>query len=161
MDFYYPNFQNDMWRIFGWVFFSEKDYFLTENRKSFDKERIIRFLSEKGIAVCDTAVEVHRIKGNASDNFLEIITPIDLKKILSEIPRCNAIVTTGQKASETVRSFFPETTLTPRIGSFTEVDFHDKTYKFYRMPSSSRAYPKPLAEKAEMYKQFFNELGFL
>ena len=25
MDFYYPNFQNDMWRIFGLVFFDDKD----------------------------------------------------------------------------------------------------------------------------------------
>ena len=25
MDFYYPNFQNDMWRIFGLVFFDDKE----------------------------------------------------------------------------------------------------------------------------------------
>ena len=25
MDFYYPNFQNDMWRIFGCVFFDNRD----------------------------------------------------------------------------------------------------------------------------------------
>ncbi len=25
--FYYPNFQNDMWRIFGLVFFDDKEHF--------------------------------------------------------------------------------------------------------------------------------------
>ena len=28
MDFYYPNFQNDMWKIFGLCFFQDKNYFL-------------------------------------------------------------------------------------------------------------------------------------
>ena len=47
MDFFYPNLQNDMWRIFGIIFFSDKDYFLHPDKKSFDKERIIKFLNEK------------------------------------------------------------------------------------------------------------------
>lgn len=29
MDFFYPNLQNDMWRIVGLVFFGDKGYFLT------------------------------------------------------------------------------------------------------------------------------------
>lgn len=29
MEFYYPNLQNDMWRIFGYHFFGERDHFLT------------------------------------------------------------------------------------------------------------------------------------
>ena len=28
MEFYYPNLNNDMWRIFGILFFDDKDYFL-------------------------------------------------------------------------------------------------------------------------------------
>lgn len=95
MDFYYPNFQNDMWRIFGLVFFDEKDYFLTENETSFDKDKIVEFLTLKGIAIGDTAHEVHRIKGNASDKFLEIVTPINLESVLSKIPDCDTIITTG------------------------------------------------------------------
>ena len=31
MDFYYPNLQNDMWRIFGWIFFQDKEHFLIYN----------------------------------------------------------------------------------------------------------------------------------
>ncbi len=161
MDFYYPNFQNDMWRIFGLVFFGEKDYFLTENRNSFDKEKLTAFLSEKGIALSDTAYEVHRLKGNASDNFLQILKSVDLEKLLQQIPLCEAIVTTGEKATETLRSLLPETTPVPKIGSYVVVDFLNKKYKFYRMPSSSRAYPKPLTEKAAMYKNLFDDINFL
>ena len=40
MDFYYPNWQNDMWRILGIVFFHDKDYFTIPTEKRFDKEKI-------------------------------------------------------------------------------------------------------------------------
>lgn len=46
MDFFYPNLQNDMWRIFGFIFFDDKDYFLSPE-KIFDKERIIAFCEKK------------------------------------------------------------------------------------------------------------------
>lgn len=161
MDFFYPNFQNDMWRIFGIVFFNNKDYFLTENKKAFHKERIIDFLTLKGIAVFDTGVEVIRHKGNASDNFLEIVTPIDLSEVLAKIPHCHTLVTTGEKATETLRSLFPNVIKKPQVGSFVEVEFYWKTYQFYRMPSSSRAYPKPLDEKAAIYAHLFKESGLL
>ena len=73
MDFFYPNLQNDMWRIIGIIFFSDKDHFLHPDKKSFDKERIIEFLNEKGIALYDTASAVRRLQDNASDKFLEIV----------------------------------------------------------------------------------------
>ena len=28
MDFFYPNMQNDMWRIFGHIYFAEREYFV-------------------------------------------------------------------------------------------------------------------------------------
>ena len=70
MDFYYPNLNNDMWRIFGILFFDDKDYFLNETRKAFCRERIIDFLNEKGIALFDTASSIRRLQDNASDKFL-------------------------------------------------------------------------------------------
>ena len=73
MDFFYPNLQNDMWRIIGIIFFSDKDHFLHPDKKSFDKERIIEFLNEKGIALYDTASAVRRLQDNASDKFLAYI----------------------------------------------------------------------------------------
>ena len=35
MHFYYPNFINDMWRIYGQVFFHDKEYFVDKERKTF------------------------------------------------------------------------------------------------------------------------------
>lgn len=161
MKFYYPNFQNDMWRIFGLVFFNDKEHFLTHDKKSFDKEKIIDFLTFKKIAVGDTGFEVRRLKGNASDNFLEIVTPINLEEILSRIPNCTTFVTTGEKATETLHSFFTKNTPLPKVGSHVSVNYLDKEYKFYRMPSSSRAYPKPLEDKAKVYAQLFREIGLI
>ena len=60
MEFYYPNFQNDMWRIIGHVFFNDKAHFVRE--KTFDKEGIKAFCQEKGIALYDTAHRVIREK---------------------------------------------------------------------------------------------------
>lgn len=159
MDFYYPNMQNDMWRIFGIIFFQNKDYFLTENKKSFDKERIIAFLNEKGIAIFDTASAIIRQKDNASDKFLEVVTPTDIKALLTEIPVCEAIVTTGQKATDTLLALFPATE--PKVGSYSVFDHDGQEMKLFRMPSSSRAYPKSLTEKAAIYQTMFEELKMI
>jgi G:T/U-mismatch repair DNA glycosylase len=160
MNFYYPNFQNDMWRIFGLVFFRDRDYFVSEQGKSFEEGRIRRFLTAKGIALYDTATEVVRQKGNASDQFLKIIKPLDLADILSRIPACEIIVTTGQKATETLLSIVGITQTPPLCGSAEAVFMHRKL-TCYRMPSSSRAYPRSLADKAEDYKKMFDAAGLL
>ena len=73
IDFYYPNFINDMWRIFGLCFFEDKQYFVRKQEKRSDLERIIPFLKEKGIAMYDTATRIRRTKDNASDKDLEIV----------------------------------------------------------------------------------------
>lgn len=159
MNFYYPNFQNDMWRIFGCVFFDDKDYFLTEDRKSFCEIRIRQFLEEKKIALSDTAREIIRQKGNASDRFLEIVKTADVKAILEQLPDCQALVTTGQKATDTLLLLLQAEE--PRIGQFSVYKIDNRQIRIYRMPSSSRAYPKPLTEKAEIYKNMFRELGML
>lgn len=159
MDFYYPNFQNDMWRIFGLVFFGEKDYFLTDDKKSFCESRIRSFLTEKGIALSDTACEVIRQKDNASDKFLEVVSVIDLDEALCRLPDCLAIVTTGQKATDTLLSLLPAGE--PKVGGYSTAVFRGRPLRLYRMPSSSRAYPKPLPEKAAVYGAMFRELGLV
>ena len=157
MDFYYPNFQNDMWRIFGLVFFENKDHFLTADKKSFCEQRIREFLTQKGIALTDSGQEVIRQQNNASDKFLEIIKTIDLRTVLHKQPGCKAIVTTGQKATDTLLSLIK--TKPPQVGGYVEVVYENRTLRLYRMPSSSRAYPKPLPEKAVAYRNMFKELG--
>ena len=88
MDFYYPNLNNDMWRIVGLLFFNNKDYFLNETRKAFCRERIISFLNDKGIALFDTASAIRRLQDNASDKFLEVVQPTDISRLLGHLPVC-------------------------------------------------------------------------
>jgi len=159
MEFYYPNIINDMWRIMGIVFYNDKEYFL-KTKKAFCKDKSEAFCREKGIGLGDTAVEIIRLKANASDKFLEIVKPIDLPEVLKQIPHCEAIVVTGQKAMDTLLSVMPGVQ-EPPVGSFIECDFMERRLKIFRMPSSSRAYPKPLEEKAEIYRSMFRELGMI
>ena len=104
MDFYYPNLNNDMWRIVGLLFFGDKDHFLNDTRKAFCREQIIDFLNEKGIALFDTASSIRRLQDNASDKFLEVVQPTNIAALLRQLPECRAIVTTGQKATDTLRA---------------------------------------------------------
>lgn len=75
MDFYYPNFINDMWRIMGYIFHGDRNWFVDERAKCFKKAMIVEFLLDKGIALYDTASAVRRLQDNASDKFLEVVTP--------------------------------------------------------------------------------------
>ena len=160
MNFYYPNFQNDMWRIFGIIFFNDKDHFVAGASKSFDEKRIRQFLTFKGIALFDTAEEVIRLKGNASDQFLEIVKPVDLKCLMERIPQCVSIVTTGQKATETLMNIIGVEQTAPVCG-YIDATFLNRPVRCYRMPSSSRAYPKSLADKAADYRKMFEEINLL
>ena len=159
MPFFYPNLQNDMWRIMGLLFFNDKDHLLTPDRKAFDQPRIQAFCSEQGIALGDTATEVIRLRDNASDQFLEVVQRIDLSATLAALPQLQTIVTTGQKATDTLLSLIEAQE--PSIGSSTSFQFEGRTLQLFRMPSSSRAYPKPLTEKAAIYRQMFEQLGML
>lgn len=159
MDFYYPNLNNDMWRIFGILFFNDKEYFLNKTRKAFCRERIIDFLNEKGIALFDTASSIRRLQDNASDKFLEVVQPTDVAALLRQIPQCKAIVTTGQKATDTLRQQFDVEE--PKVGDYSEFVFEGRAMRLYRMPSSSRAYPLALDKKAAAYRTMYQDLLIL
>ena len=159
MDFYYPNLNNDMWRIFGILFFDDKDYFLNETRKAFCRERIIDFLNEKGIALFDTASSIRRLQDNASDKFLEVVEATDVTALLRQLPECKAIVTTGQKATDTLRQQF--NVEEPKVGDYAEFIFEGRAMRLYRMPSSSRAYPLALDKKATAYRIMYQDLQIL
>ena len=159
MDFFYPNLQNDMWRIFGLLFFNDKEHFLMPNKKAFNKDYLVKFLTEKGIALYDTASSIRRLQDNASDKFLEVIEPTDIRLLLKQLPQCKAIVTTGQKATDIIRSQIEVNE--PSVGQSCPFEFEDRTLRLYRMPSSSRAYPLALEKKASAYRFMLNELGIL
>ena len=151
MDFFYPNFINDMWRIFGLVFFGDKNHFVDTENKRFKKEMLERFLTEKGIALYDTACAVRRTKNTASDKDLEVVEPTDLDSLLDKLPRCTTVVTTGEKAATVFATHFGCDI--PKVGNCVEFNFKDKAMRLLRMPSSSRAYPLKLEKKAELYKE--------
>lgn len=159
MDFYYPNLNNDMWRIVGLLFFGNKDYFLNDDRKAFCQQRLMDFLNEKGIALFDTASSIRRLQDNASDKFLEVVRPTDIAALLHRLPQCKAVVTTGQKATDTLRMQFKVEE--PKVGDFSEFLFEERPIRLYRMPSSSRAYPLALEKKAAAYRIMFQDLQIL
>ena len=165
MEFFYPNWINDMWRIFGHIFFNDRNHFVADGKdgiqlpKRFDRDKCAAFAAEKGIAMFDTATEVRRLKDNASDKFLEIVTPTDIEALLEKIPECHAIVTTGQKATDViVEKYGCEE---PPVGSYTTIRIGNRDIRFWRMPSSSRAYPLPLEKKAESYRIMYETENIL
>lgn len=167
MEFFYPNWINDMWRIMGLVFFDDKDHFVASGNdgrkeKRFDRDRCAGFAWKKGIAMYDTATEVRRLKDNASDKFLEIVTPTDIKELLEKLPECHAVVTTGQKATDVMTELFGCDE--PPVGGHTKCTWDEgctRSVRFWRMPSSSRAYPLPLEKKAEHYRRMYEKENML
>ena len=159
MPFYYPNYLNDMWRIFGILFFHDKNHFVEPVEKKFKLSEIIAFCTQKGIAMYDTATAVRRLKDNASDQYLEVVEPTDIPALLRRIPTCRAVVTTGGKATRVFTETFscPE----PALGDFVECMFDGRTIRLYRLPSSFRAYPLALNKKADAYRRMFSDLGLL
>ena len=154
MDFFYPNFINDHWRIEGQIWFGDKNYFVDIAHKSFKKDEIVAFLNEKGIALFDTATAVKRLKDNASDAYLEIVEHTDIRALLAQIPQCHAIATTGEKATTEVCTYFNVDTIpSPN----TKVALED-SLSLYRLPSSSRAYPLSFDKKVEAYRRMFEEV---
>lgn len=167
MEFFYPNWINDFWRIQGVIHHGDKAYFEVDGEKRFDKERIVAFCQEKGIALFDTARKVCRLKDNADDNFLEIVEGTDVFALLDQMPECSTIVTTGGKASEELQAYLEKKGIRvkiPKIGECVVINENDDDtlcydnkipLRWWRMPSTSRAYPMKLEKKAEYYRRLF------
>ena len=143
MDWYYPNYTNDMWRIFGLHFFGDKMHFVDEARHTFRLTELQTFLSSLGVAIYDTAVRVRRTKGTASDKDLDIVEPADLDALLDALPQCRAVLTAGQLAA---------------MGQSVPFSYAGRELMLYRQPSSSRAYPMKVELKTEYYSRMFDEL---
>lgn len=160
MRFFYPNFINDMWRIFGVCFFNNAQHFVLPEQRTFKESELQEFLEEKGVALYDTATAVRRLSGNASDKDLEIVKATDVYALLEQLPDCQAIVTTGQKATEILCTLFG--VKQPALGQSVTISLSNRrSLSFYRMPSSSRAYPMKLEKKAAVYQTMFEEVGLL
>ncbi|MEE3483693.1 MAG: uracil-DNA glycosylase family protein [Bacteroidales bacterium] len=157
MNFYYPNFINDHWRIMGSIFFNDKNHFVDNKGKMFRLESIVEFLQQKGIGYFDTATAVKRLADNASDKFLEVLEYTDIDSLLRMIPQCGVVVTTGEKATQNVMNQYSLSSL-PSVGG--SVPLNDAVV-LYRLPSSSRAYPLSLDKKVEAYRKLFEFAGIV
>ena len=166
MTFHYPNFNNDMWRIYGAVFFDDKAHFRAmdeqgEPQKGFDADKICAFMSERGIASCPTVKRAIREQGNASDKFLTVVETVNLGEVLEQLPNLYAIFTTGGKATEVLLDMLPEDERPklPKTNATIDYDFAGRHLTLTRLPSTSRAYPLKFEKKVEAYRAFFERVG--
>jgi len=163
IDFYYPNFINDHWRIEGEVFFGNRHHFVDEKAKRFKIEEIVAFCQEKGIAFFDTSTAIRRLQDNASDKFLEVVEPTDIPGLMARLPHLKAIVTTGEKATDTICASLKISTI-PKVNTFVPIpDTYNQDGQqmiLYRLPSSSRAYPLAFDKKVEAYKRMFEQMNY-
>ena len=164
IDFFYPNWINDHWRIQGQVFYGDKNHFVLEKEKRFKLDEIVRHCEEKGIAFFDTSIAVRRLKDNASDKFLEVVEPTDIAALIAKLPHLRAIVTTGEKATQTICATLgiPEV---PKVNTYVTISsppkggrgvWSGKRLLLWRLPSSSRAYPLSFEKKVESYRKMFD-----
>jgi G:T/U-mismatch repair DNA glycosylase len=156
MKFYYPNFTNDMWRIVGLCFFGDPLHFVESDGKHYRLEALKAFLSRQGIALYDTCTRIVRTKNTASDKDLQVVEQTDIPAMLRQLPCCQTIVTAGQLATTLCCRQFG--IAEPKVGTGVCFDFEGRQTTLFRMPSSSRAYPMPIAKKAEAYQQVFDLL---
>ncbi len=158
VDFYYPNFINDHWRIEGQVFFGDRQHFVDVEAKHFKIREIVDFCEKKGIAFFDTSTAIRRLMDNASDKFLEVVEPTDIPALLAHLPHLKAIVTTGEKATETICTSLQIPQI-PKVNTFVlipnTINHEGSQIVLYRLPSSSRAYPLAFDKKVAAYQQMF------
>lgn len=156
MDFYYPNRTNDFWYMAGLLFMGDRYALYDSETRTFRLDAIKGLMTEKHIALSDTAREVRRLKGNASDKFLEIVKPLPLYEMLGAMPDCHTVATTGEKAAGVIADLTG--TEIPKMGAMIRTT---DGLEIWRMPSTSRAYPLKLEKKAEYYAEMFRHVGII
>jgi len=126
--------------------------------KRFKINEITDFCEKKGIAFFDTSTAIRRLMDNASDKFLEVVQPTDIPALLARLPHLKAIVTTGEKATETICASLQIPQM-PKVNTFVSIPNtinHEGTQiVLYRLPSSSRANPLAFDKKVASYRQMF------
>ena len=163
MEWYYPNYTNDMWRIVGLCFFGDKLHFVDEANKTYRLTELKAFLQEKGIAIFDTCLRIRRTTGTAADKDLEVVERADLDGMLRALPHCKGVLAAGQLATPLFTEHYGigKETKKMKMGSHVDFTFENRTISLYREPSSSRAYPMKVEAKAEYYRQMFCDLGLI
>ena len=148
--------------IAGWALdrlFGDPQRLVDTANKTFRLDDIRALLRERGIAIYDTARAVRRLNGNASDKDLEIVEKTDIQALLAQLPRCHDIVCTGQKSFSALTESYGVDI--PKMGECNRFALVDREMRLWRMPSTSRAYPMPLPEKAGYYRDMMLAIGLL
>ena len=145
MAFHYPNYQNDMWRVYGAIFYDDPKHFEVAGEKRFDAARIRAFLVARGIAICPSVRRAIREKGNAADAHLRIIETLDLPAVVRQMPQLRHIITTGGKATDVLLGFTGDAKTQLKTG---------ETLTF-------RLDPLKLAQKIAAYRAFFQRCGLV
>ena len=161
IDWYYPNFTNDMWRIMGLCFYGDKMWFVDQANKTYKVDELKAFMQEKGIAIFDTCLRIRRTKGTAADKDLEVVEQADLDGMLRSLPECKAVLAAGQLATKVFTEHYNIDARNLKMGEYRTFDFEGRTLKLYRQPSSSRAYPMKVEKKAVYYEQMFKEIQII
>lgn len=159
MEFFYPNRSNMMWEMMGYIFFGDTDRLVDKDNNTFRLDDIKTLLSQKGIAIYDTACAVKRLQDNASDKYLEVVEKTDLPALLTHIPQCHDIVCTGEKSAGVLCEDYGLSM--PAVGCSCTFSLAGREMHLHRLPSTSRAYPLPLPQKAHYYEVLFHGLGLL
>ena len=145
MAFHYPNYQNDMWRVYGAIFYDDPKHFEVAGEKRFDAARIRAFL----------------VKGNAADAHLRIIETLDLPAVVRQMPQLRHIITTGGKATDVLLGFTGDAKTQLKTGESLTFRLDSRELSLTRLPSTSRAYPLKLAQKIAAYRAFFQRCGLV
>ena len=137
MDWYYPNYTNDMWRIMGLCFFGDKLHFVDEANKTYRLDDLKSFLAESGIAIFDTCLRVRRTKGTASDKDLEVVEKADLDGMLMSLPICHGVLTAGRLATKIFMDHYGlgEKAKHMKMGDHVDFTFDGRVISLYRQPS--------------------------
>ena len=148
MEFYYPNRTNDFWFMIGHIFLGDRYALYDRQTKLFDLEAIKSLMTEKHIALNDTARKVRRLKGNASDKYLDILEPVPLHELLAAMPDCHAVATTGEKAAGVIASIpeqrFPEWETCSRLPT---------AWRYGACPPHRAPIPSPLKRRPNITHQ--------
>lgn len=160
MEWYYPNYTNDMWRIMGLCFYGDKNRFVDSEHKTYRLAELKAFLRERGIAIFDTCLRIRRTTGTAADSDLEVVEQADLDGMLRALPECKAVLAAGQLATSIfTRHYHISGASKMKMGDHEDFLFEGRRLSLYREPSSSRRYPMKVEKKAEYYGQMFKEIG--
>jgi G:T/U-mismatch repair DNA glycosylase len=171
--FYYPNSNNDMWKVLGDIFFDNTGHFYTtveaakdgkEKRlptsrvvRCLDEAKIRRFAASQPIGFFDVCARIRRTRGNSSDHNIETLERTDVfQHVLAHTSRCEAIITTGTLAlTMLLDAFHMCGSFSTGTGSAVEVVVRNKVgnvkYNIPRVgggllwtPSTTALYPRPL-----------------